>query len=95
MSEKVKGRAFVWRESIYKNNFICSCGYHCSRDGSGEPNDDVQVMIGKTDKEGLLFCPKCHNLIGRYFTLEIDEKELKNGNMLGNYDEYVRRKEMS
>ena len=47
---------FVWKESIYKNGFKCSCGNTLSDDpNTGEPKDGLLLnTITNT-----LFCDKC------------------------------------
>lgn len=67
--------AIVWRESIYKNGFKCSCGKQLVTDGKIERD----VLYNPHDK--LLFCPECHNLVamlkGEVEVKDDDETMLK------------------
>ena len=49
--------AIIWRESVYKNGFKCSCGNQLMTDGKIERD----VLYNPHDK--ILICPKCHEVV--------------------------------
>ena len=65
--------AFIWRESVYKNDFKCNeCGTVLATT-SGEP-------LGTTlydNRNGNLICPDCGNCVA--MTKEIDAPEVVSG----------------
>lgn len=76
---------FIWKESIYKNGFKCSCGNQLANPETGEPEGHVLV-----DKElKVIYCDKCHepaclfgeietNLPGGLYGSASEESEPKN-----------------
>jgi hypothetical protein len=54
--------AIIWKESIYKRGYVCSCGAKLSEDGM--PNDNVG-MSGENMDDPRLFCMKCKNIVGK------------------------------
>ena len=48
----MKANVFIWRESIYKNNFVCSCGEELMRDG------ELNNTILYDEKRRMLVCPR-------------------------------------
>lgn len=76
--------AIVWRESVYKNDFKCNkCG-HVVANKKGWPADDTLY-----DPDGQwLFCPECHNCVGR-------EKEVDDdgpSGLRGYFGDFMRKK---
>lgn len=55
----MKVPAIVWRESVYKNDFKCSCGFPLMTEGT--INRDV--LYNPHDK--LLICPKCQKVVAK------------------------------
>lgn len=66
----MKKTAFIWRESVYKNHFICKCGYKLAND-KGYPGE--HVLAGKVNETEYLFCPECELAVAKL--TEIDAPE--------------------
>lgn len=77
--------AIIWRESVYKNRFICKCGRKLA-DDNGNVNGDTLVAKYINDTE-YLHCPKCKNAVA-YIT-KIDAPENMSG-LQGNIEDFKR-----
>ena len=82
--KKVEG--FVWRESVYKNDFNCACGNQLADKETGYPEgytlfDPVQRVI---------FCNKCMQPVAFAGEMEVDDEE--QGGLLGDVEEYLKAK---
>ncbi len=86
----MKREAFVWRASVYKNDFKCNqCGYKLAGDNSdGEPNGDVLITDKPIGRGHQMFCPKCNNFVA--YTQTVDVEEGASG-LMGNLDEYLNK----
>lgn len=73
--------AFVWRESVYKNDFTCKCGTKLV-DDKGYPNENVGVN-GDDKFDQRMWCMKCRELVGVVKEVEDDGRSGKQGH----YDE--------
>ena len=78
----MKKAVYVWRESVYKNDFRCSCGKILFE--HGEPADGEKV-----DEIGYLYCGNCGKCVARVATVEMLPEET---GMMGNYEEYLSRR---
>lgn len=78
----MKKTVYVWRESVYKNGFHCSCGKTLFE--HGEPADGVTV-----DEIGYLYCGNCGKCVARIQTVEMKPEET---GMMGSYEEYLSRR---
>ena len=59
---------FIWRESVYKNYFMCNeCGHRVA-DKYGEPKDNTLVDI----KTGIIYCGNCKNPVAHFHECETD-----------------------
>lgn len=77
--------AFIWRESVYKNEFRCN---ECD-----EPLADAEdgYPLGTTlydMREDLLICPNCGNVVAKVKI--IDEPEDAPVGFRGNWEDYER-----
>ena len=55
MPEKRKATGFIWKESIYKNKFTCSCGNELANPETGKPKGYVLY-----DPEwNIIYCNRC------------------------------------
>ena len=70
----------IWKESIYKNNFTCSCGNQLADPETGEIKGYVL-----TDEDGRCWCNECNQpcCVAREA-----ETELENG-MYGDINQYL------
>ena len=74
--------AFIWRESVYKNNFRCNkCGKRLKKDNSIEPEDDVLTVMRGGYMWGL--CPRCMNPV---FRTEPYYGDAKPGTLAGRWE---------
>lgn len=53
----MKAPVIVWRESVYKNGFKCSCGYPLMAEGK----IDRKVLYNPHEK--ILICPECQKVV--------------------------------
>ena len=81
--ETKKYTAIIWRESVYKNDFKCWCGYKLF--------DPKKPTLSKAlwEEDGLLSCPKCGLLVGKTHEIE-DIKDMPA--LMGSWPEYEKRK---
>ena len=56
----MKAPVIVWRESVYKNDFKCSCGFPLM---TAEGKIDRDVLYNPHDK--LLICPRCQKVVAK------------------------------
>lgn len=61
-----KQTAYVWRESIYKNNFRCKCGTILAKP-DGEPLGDTLYET----QQKLIICPTCGNVAAVVKEIEV------------------------
>lgn len=54
--------AYIWRESVYKNGFVCNeCGKPVADAETGEPKGETLF----DPNEKLLICPNCGNVVAK------------------------------
>lgn len=81
----MRKEVFVWKESVYKNRFICKCGNRLADpDGS-----NVDMLIENYGFRRYCYCKKCANVVAYLKLMEIPEDE---HGLIGNITEYERRK---
>lgn len=56
--------ALIWRKTMYFNNFECSCGHVCFKDG--KVADDMLF----DPEEQMLVCPKCYRYVAQVSTVD-------------------------
>jgi len=72
----MKVTAIIWRESVYKNDFTCSCGYDFMKDG-----ELAETMLYDT-KQKVLVCPRCKKRVAKIIeNYETDDKNIVEGRM--------------
>lgn len=76
----MKQMVFVWRESVYKNDFSCKCGTKLAGE-TGYPTEDV-VVNANDPHDKRLFCGKCKELVGVYKVVDANLEGKQ-----GRYDE--------
>jgi len=79
----MKRTVFVWKESVYNNDFTCKCGAKIA-DDDGRPTENVG-MNPEEKYDIRLFCMKCRDLIGVMKEVDVDDDASKG--KLGEYDE--------
>ena len=77
--------AFIWRQSIYENDFKCKCGYKLFDTSKNEPARDV--LIDQIDN--YMYCPKCGLAVGKI--VDMGETDMKSG-LYGYWPEFEKRK---
>lgn len=72
----MKRDVLIWKESIYKNHFVCKCGEKLADKDTGEPVADLPCLQSPTQLVGI--CPKCQEAV---FVMVCEDlpKELKGG----------------
>lgn len=80
----MKKTAFIWRESVYKNDFCCS---HCGT-AVGMSNGEPLGSTLFSESQGLLFCPDCKTVVAKI--TEIDAPEDMTGKQ-GNWEDFERQ----
>lgn len=87
---------FIWKESIYKNDFKCKCGAKLFDRRTNAPTENVGVDAEKTNAlETELWCCKCRNLVGKVKQIDdkqFDDKE-KADVLNGDINEWLANKE--
>lgn len=84
----MKQAAYIWRKSMYDNDFKCNqCGTVCVG-SDGAPNNNTLWA------NGLLFCRTCKNLIAKVTIVDVPEGTEPNA-MMGNFEDWQKRKGMS
>ena len=68
----MKTTAIIWRESVYKNNFVCSCGYEFMKDG-----ELAETMLYDTAQK-MLVCPRCKKRVA----MIVDDYETDDENIV-------------
>ncbi len=69
--------AFIWKESIYKNGFKCSCGNQLASQETGEPLGHVLV-----DTEmNIIICNKCMKPAACFGEMETELEPGMHGNI--------------
>lgn len=73
----------VWRKSVYDTSECKTCG-HVVRKHNGYPTDEVLF----DEDKGILYCPFCLDVVGRFVktdmtTEELLEYQMKNKGMWG------------
>lgn len=66
-----KTMSFIWKESIYKNRFRCTCGNQLADPETGWPTDQVLVETSTSGK--FMYCAKCRQPICMMQEVEIAE----------------------
>lgn len=59
---------FIWKESIYKNSFRCSCGNQLADPQTGEPEGHVLV----DEENRIIYCDRCHQPVCCFGEIETD-----------------------
>lgn len=77
--------AFIWRQSIYENEFKCKCGYKLYKPEKNEPGRDVMIDI----TNGAIYCPKCGWVVGKI--VDMGDTDMKPG-LYGYWPEFEKRK---
>ena len=85
---------FVWRKSVYENNFKCNqCGAKLFNLKTCRPTDNLVVDAdAKTEEEkSYCFCGKCKNVVAKW--QEVSADDIDNTNILqGSYSEWLDKK---
>lgn len=68
-------KAFIWRQSIYENDYKCKCGYRLFNEFKGDLSRDV--LIDTASDEKWLYCPKCGLCVGRM--VDMGETDMQSG----------------
>lgn len=82
----MKRQAVVWKESIYKNRFRCSCGAKLA-DANGLNFED-HCLIGENEFRVYLHCSKCLKPVAYLTHVNVSENE---GGMMGNINDFERK----
>ena len=79
--------AIIWKESIYKNDFICKCGTRLA-DSDGQPTDNLGVN-GEDKSDPRCFCINCKNLVGvmKEVDTDLSGKQGEYANQFGRIDQ--------
>lgn len=81
----MKKEAYIWRESVYKNQFKCNkCGAKLFK------ADKMKLTKNVRHIDEWVFCSKCGNPVARIEVIDIDPNI--NG-LQGLWDDYVKRTE--
>ena len=88
---------FVWRKSIYENNFKCNqCGAKLFNPKTGQPTDNLVVDADDANIQDpkdpiFCYCGKCQNAVATW--QPVDAEDVDNDNILqGSYSEWVDKK---
>lgn len=81
--KKIKRYVFVWRESVYKNDFKCKCNFKLT-DGIVPKNELLYDRFSR-----VLFCPLCKQAVCKIKRMR-GPANIEKG-LYGNIDEYKRR----
>lgn len=88
---------FVWRKSIYDNNFKCNqCGARLFSTRTNKPTDNLVVdgddVSNNNPKDPVIcYCGKCQNAVATWQPVEATD--VSNDNLLqGSYSEWVEKK---
>lgn len=79
----MKVHPIIWRESVYKNDFVCRCGEQLMKDG------EISKAILYDEVLRFLICPKCKNNVALLSKelIEVDENiEYKQGLWEGEFE---------
>ena len=75
--------AFIWRESVYKNQFKCNiCGNQLADPVTGEPKPLTLVSM----RWGIIQCPRCRNVAAKIQMMEVPEGMSGLQGYLGDYE---------
>ena len=77
-----KNNALIWRESVYKNDFVCTCGHKLYN----VDEDELDAVIFE-DTKGV-YCPECNSMVAIITTVEEDTPK----GLQGDYNEYCKKK---
>ena len=81
----MKKTAWIWKESIYKNGFKCSCGNLLMKDG--EPCGMIEpVPIPDTREARIAICAQCGNQVVQIAEADVSEDAKM---MQGDYNEWL------
>ena len=88
---------FVWRESVYKNNFKCNvCGAKLFNSKTGRPTDNLAVDAEDAENPNptepiYCYCGRCKNPVATWQPVDADVVD--NDNILqGSYSEWIEKK---
>ena len=73
----MKKLGFIWKESIYKNGFKCSCGNQLADLETGEPKGYVLV----DEESRVIYCNKCRSPVCCFGEMETDLEPGLHGNI--------------
>ena len=73
----MKMMGFVWKESIYKNSFKCSCGNQLADPDTGNPEGHVLV----DEETRVIYCDRCHQPVCCFGEMESDLPPGLHGNI--------------
>ena len=87
---------FVWRKSIYDNNFKCNeCGAKLFNVKTGPTNNLALDADAKTEEEKhLCYCAKCQNVVATWQEIEDDENTEEENILMGSYSDWIEKKAM-
>ena len=79
----MKREAYIWRESVYKNEFKCN---DCE-EPLADPKDGYPLGTTLYDtEEDLLICPNCGNVVARVEMIDMSDDEPTG--LSGSWEEY-------
>lgn len=82
----MKKRAYIWKKTIYNNNFTCKCGNKLV-DENGEVTEGL--LIEQTSFRTYVYCNKCLKPVAFIRYMEVPEET---HGLMGNINDYERRK---
>ena len=89
---------FVWRKSVYDNNFKCNqCGAKLFNSKTGRPTDnlvvDADIDLSDVKEPIYCFCGKCQNAVATWQPVEAEQVDSDNI-LCGSYSEWIEKKAM-
>ena len=81
----MKKQVYVWKESIYKNDFKCSCGNFLAKD-LNVIQENVEIPPSSFRK--WVYCKKCFKPVAYIQVMNLPEGA---EGLMGNISEYERR----
>lgn len=88
MKKKEIKKAFIWRKSIYDNNFKCNrCGAKLFDEEYGMPTGNCGFN-GEDETDNRIFCVKCKNLVATMKYIPTDDSTMLQGFWSDRVDEY-------
>ena len=83
----MKKTGYIWRESVYKNGFKCSCGRLLMKDGK-PINVIASHAIGDDSDDTYLFCIGCNKSVALIKEVEVPDDTDRQ--MMGDYNEFMK-----